>query len=353
MDAGETLPGAFSAATFVETLFSVALAPMTRTSAVMLGLRRQRLCGHDGLGRGWRPRIPHWRQRLLRELARRRFGHHRCCGGASHRSERITPHLDARIFVRVRVPIANAVAERVERLERGTGHGFDVEGHLCPLNPNSPRSVFIFATFPGGCFSGDAAGMAVSLCSLRSALASILCSSAVDMRPAFTACVARAFALAAWLASGIGYERSGPANVEAGSFARALVVRTAINPPFPAAQTHPASARPCAPSCADAPCSCSCRILWPRSRSSGLPHGVRSCGGLAGWAWPPSAVSPPDRRWRIPVPPSSECLASNGHALLPPWRGAASRRRVASATPIQTSLLLFRLGHARVRRGPS
>src|SRR5579859_6214678 len=167
MDAGETLPGAFSAATFVETLFSVALAPMTRTSAVMLGLRRQRLCGHDGLGRGWRPRIPHWRQRLLRELARRRFGRHRCCGGASHRSERITPHLDARIFVRVRVPIANAVAERVERLERGTGHGFDVEGHLCPLNPNSPRSVFIFATFPGGCFSGDAAGMAVGLCSLR------------------------------------------------------------------------------------------------------------------------------------------------------------------------------------------
>ncbi len=60
------------------------------------------------------------------------------------------------------------------------------------------------------------------------ARASILALALGDMRPALTAWLARAFALAAWLLSGTGYERPGPANVEDGNALRALVVSLAI-----------------------------------------------------------------------------------------------------------------------------
>lgn len=53
------------------------------------------------------------------------------------------------------------------------------------------------------------------------ALVSIFASVDGDMRPAFTAWLARLFAFAAWLLSGTGYERSGPAKSDFGSALRA------------------------------------------------------------------------------------------------------------------------------------
>src|SRR6266481_6555973 len=62
----------------------------------------------------------------------------------------------------------------------------------------------------------------------RSALRSMLRSVAFDRLPLLASSEARAFAFAAWLLSGTGYERPGPAKSRAGSASRAPVVSLAM-----------------------------------------------------------------------------------------------------------------------------
>ena len=65
--------------------------------------------------------------------------------------------------------------------------------------------------------------------STRFALALILCALAGLRLPAFTCCVALAFAFAAWLASGIGYFRA-PGRPK--SFVGRLFLRLVVNNPI-------------------------------------------------------------------------------------------------------------------------